>query len=134
MLAQIGDPRVVALDKTGQNQRVPVRVFNMSAKTITVMPHTTLCELQDVKVLRHIDIGQEETEDTARMSTQTVDKHKASLPDGVTLGGTDLSPEEKERATHMFCKWDSIFSKDSTDNGQRGLSLSVGRNQFFLKT
>ena len=82
-------PRVVALDKTGQNQRLPVRVFNMSAKTITVTPHTTLCELQEVKVLRLIDIGQEETEDTARMSTQTVDKHKASLPDGVTLDGTD---------------------------------------------
>ena len=30
-------PRVVALDKVGSYQRVPVRVFNMSAKTMTVM-------------------------------------------------------------------------------------------------
>ena len=41
-------PRVVALDKTGQTQRVPVRVFNMSAKTVTVKPHSPLCQLQEV--------------------------------------------------------------------------------------
>lgn len=45
-------PRVVALNKAGQNQRVPVRIFNMSARTITVSPHSTLCQLQEVKILR----------------------------------------------------------------------------------
>lgn len=34
-------PRVVALDKTGQNQLVSVRVFNISAKANTVTPHNT---------------------------------------------------------------------------------------------
>ena len=48
-------PRVVALDSPGQIQRVPVRIFNMSAKVITVKPHTSLCQLQEVKVLRHSD-------------------------------------------------------------------------------
>ena len=53
-------PRLVSLDQTGQNQRVSVRVFNISAKTITVQPKTPLCQLQEVKVLRHADIGLEE--------------------------------------------------------------------------
>ena len=44
-------PQVVAFDKAGQNQCVNVPVFNMSTKAITVLPHTTLCQLIEVKVL-----------------------------------------------------------------------------------
>ncbi len=35
--------------------KVPVRIFNMSAKTIKIRPQSILCELQDVKLLRHIE-------------------------------------------------------------------------------
>ena len=114
-------PRVVALDKAGQNQRVPVRVFNMSAKAITVAPHTTLCQLQEVKVLRHVDIGQNQTGDTVRISAQTADNTKATLPEGVSLDDTDLSETLKKRATQMFSKWDNIFSKGSSDIGHTKL-------------
>ena len=114
-------PRVVALDKAGQNQRVPVRVFNMSAKAITVAPHTILCQLQEVKVLRHVDIGQNQTGDTVRISAQTADNTKATLPEGVSLDDTDLSETQKERATQMFSKWDNIFSKGSSDIGHTKL-------------
>ena len=114
-------PRLVSLDQTGQNQRVSVRVFNISAKTITVQPKTPLCQLQEVKVLRHADIGLEETKDTARMSTQTVGDEHADLPDGINLDATDLSEEQKERATQMFSKWNSVFSKDLKDIGHTQL-------------
>ena len=114
-------PRVVALNSPGQNQRVPVRIFNMSAKVITVKPHTPLCQLQEVKVLRHADHGFEDTEDIATVSTQTIDNNKASLPDGISLENTDLNEKEKERATHLFQKWDSVFSKSLADMGHTKL-------------
>ncbi|MEW8316224.1 MAG: reverse transcriptase domain-containing protein [Candidatus Thiodiazotropha endolucinida] len=114
-------PRVVALDTAGQNQRVSVRIFNVSAKAITVTPHTPLCQLQEVKVLRQADMGLEETEDTARMATQTVDEMDASLPDGINLDKTDLSDEQKHRATQVFSKWNAVFSKDLKDIGHTSL-------------
>ncbi|MEW8544646.1 MAG: hypothetical protein AB2693_14040, partial [Candidatus Thiodiazotropha sp.] len=43
-------PRVVSLTQVGKNQRVPVRIFNISAKTISIKPQTTLCELQEIKL------------------------------------------------------------------------------------
>ena len=114
-------PRIVALDKTGQNQRVPVRLFNMSAKAITIKPHTPLCQLQEVTVLRQADIGIDDAGDTAMMSTHTTDESGVALPDGVSLENTDLSEEEKERATHLFRKWESVFLKSLTDIGRTNL-------------
>ena len=87
-------PWVVALDKTGQTPHIPVRVFNMSAETITVKPFNPLCKLQEVKVLRHVDTGIEESEDKVIMSIPTVDESLAALPDGISLRKTDLSEEE----------------------------------------
>ena len=48
-------PRVVSLEKPGRNQRISVRVFNMSAKILDIKPDSQLCELHEVKVLRSID-------------------------------------------------------------------------------
>ena len=84
-------------------------------------PHTPLCQLQEVKVLRHADHGFEDTEDIATVSTQTIDDNKASLPDGISLENTDLNEKEKERATHLFQKWDSVFSKSLADMGHTKL-------------
>ena len=114
-------PRVVALDSPGQNQHVPVRIFNMLAKVITVKPHTPLCQLQEVKVLRHAYHGFKDTDDIATVSTQTIDDNKASLPDGISLENADLNEKEKERATHLFQKWDSVFSKSLADMGHTKL-------------
>ena len=60
--------RVVALDKAGQNQLIHVCVFNMSANAITVSPNTTLCQLQEIKVLRNLHRYKVETEDTAKLA------------------------------------------------------------------
>ena len=45
-------PRVVAVSKDGRNARVPVKIFNMSAKVLTTPPRSLLCQLQVVKALR----------------------------------------------------------------------------------
>ena len=114
-------PRVVALDKAGQNQRVHVRVFNMSAKAITVSPHTTLCQLQEVKVLRNLDLDTVETEDTARMAMHNIEETNISLPEGINLDENDLNEEQKHEATKLFAKWESVFSKNLLDIGHTKL-------------
>ena len=92
-----------------------VCVSNLSAKAITVTPHSTLCQLQKDKVLRHVDMGHEEPENTARISTQTLYESRPTLPEGISLEGTDLSEEEKKRATKLFSKWECVFSKNFCD-------------------
>ena len=52
-------PRVVKLDAVGKYQRVPVRLYNISASPIEIAPKTDLCELHEVKVMRYIDLGVE---------------------------------------------------------------------------
>ena len=38
-------PRVVRLNRQGKTARVPVRIYNMSAKVITIAPRSLLCDL-----------------------------------------------------------------------------------------
>ena len=46
-------PRLVNLNQPGKSARVPVRIFNMSAKVLTIQPNTPLCELREAKALRN---------------------------------------------------------------------------------
>ena len=50
-------PRVVKIESVGKNQRVPIRIYNVSAKKIKITPKTTLGELQEIKVLRYLEVG-----------------------------------------------------------------------------
>ena len=103
-------PWVVALDKVGSYQRVPVRVFNMSAKTMTVTPQTVLCELQEVKVLREANLDMDQScNDAAKMAAHRVGEN-TQLPEGVNLDESDLDEDQKEVANNMFTKWSSMFS------------------------
>ena len=45
------------------------------------VPHTTLCQLQEVKVLRNLDLGTFETEDTARLAMHNIEESNVSLPE-----------------------------------------------------
>ena len=115
-------PRVVALDKVGSYQRVPIRVFNMSAKTMTVTPQTVLCELQEVKVLREADLEiDQKVENSARMASQRIEEQESELPTGVNLDESDLNEEQKDLAEKLFRKWNSIFSKGDLDIGRTKL-------------
>ena len=51
-------PRVIKLDTPGTGQIIPVRLYNISAKMIEIALKSNLCELQEVSVLRHLDIDQ----------------------------------------------------------------------------
>lgn len=90
---------------TGENQRLPVRIFNMSAKIIKIRPNSTLCELQEVKVLRNADPVQQTTnkDHTAFASQISVEEFKRTdLPEGVELDSSKLNLKQKEIATNLF--------------------------------
>ncbi len=58
-------PRVVSLQKTpGKTVRVPVRVCNLSARPVRILPRSTLCSLNEVKVV-----------DTWNPTSEDVPKH-----------------------------------------------------------
>ena len=73
-----------------------VRIFNISAKVLSIPPKSTLCEMQDVKILKHFDIEKNEKEQSAGINIQLVDQQKTEmcLPDGINLDNAKLSEEE----------------------------------------
>ena len=66
-------PRVVSLDKAEKSQRLPVRIYNMSAKVLTIKPKDNLCELHEVKILRNVD-PVPRTENKANVNQQRVEE------------------------------------------------------------
>ena len=57
-------PRVVSVKSPGKN-RIPVRIFNMTTKVVYLKPKCIICGLNEVKVMRHTDLGHEpETQKT----------------------------------------------------------------------
>lgn len=120
-------PRVVALNKAGRNARVPVKIFNMSAKALTIPPRALLCQLQEVKVLRSCNPLSDGTR-TATLSQQTTDnsvkeeKEPFKLSDiGVDLTDSVISEEQKSDAKITFEKWQSVFSRGPIDLGHTDL-------------
>ena len=46
---------ISVIGKNGKYQRVTVKIFNISAKVLTIKPKTPLCELHEVKFLTNIN-------------------------------------------------------------------------------
>ena len=120
-------PRVVAVNKAGRNARVPVKIFNMSAKALTIPPRALLCQLQEVKVLRSCNPLSDGTR-TATINQQTTDnsvkfeKKPFKLSDiGVDLTDSVISEEQKSDAKSIFEKWQSVFSRGPIDLGHTDL-------------
>ena len=114
-------PRVISLDKTERSQRVPVRIFNMSAKVLTTKPRSDICELHEVKVLRHADLETQQQE-TIQVKQHIAEEDKdtqneTNLPEGIDLGCSNLTTDQKERLQQFLFKWKDIFSKGITDLG-----------------
>ena len=120
-------PRVVAVNKPGRNARVPVKLFNMSAKVLTIPPRALLCELQEVKVLRSCNPLSEEDNaaTTCQQTANTTEKSKADnfkLSDiGVDLTDSIISEEQQDMAEAVFEKWQSVFSRGPLDLGRTDL-------------
>ena len=117
-------PRVVSLNSSGRNHRVPVRIFNISARPLIIKPQTLLCELQQVKVLRNADISDKTSSaQTANIAIQLrIDSEdQPTLPEGVKLENTKLDEDQMEKVTELFHQWKHVFSTGVTDIGQTDL-------------
>ena len=115
-------PRVVSLNKPGTSARVPVKVFNLSAKVVTIQPKATLCELQEVTVLRSADITQPSDNNTKvnvhQQNASVLDEKPSFTFD---LSESALNDEQKKLAQSFLSKWQPIFSQGPTDLGHTNL-------------
>ena len=111
-------PRVVTLNKPGTTTRVPVKLFNISVKAITIEPKTPLCELLEVKVLRSADISKK-SEKAAEINVhqQNVAKSETENPVNIDLTGSCLTEDQKGEAKNFLSGWKHNFSQASTDLG-----------------
>ena len=46
------------MNKPGTTARVPVKLLNKSVKVVTIPAKSTLCKLNEIKVLRSVDISE----------------------------------------------------------------------------
>jgi len=110
-------PRIVTLDKPGSTARVPVRLFNLSAKPISIPAKANICDLREVKVLRDA-FQDEETDDTAEVKQQKATSEDNSKPSEIDLENANLTTAQKEEVQSFLDRWQHIFSKDLTDLGK----------------
>ena len=115
-------PRIVSVEAPGKYQRVPVKLYNMSAKAVTIRPNSDLCELHDAKVLRSADIlnPKERTAHTQQQRIQrdeTSNPDSSDIPDGIDLQDSCISENQKGQLIQFLLKWKDNFSKDFTDLG-----------------
>ena len=109
-------PRIVSLQMIGTSQRVPVRIYNMSAKVLHIKPNSDLC-LHDVKVLRHIHPISSYIKKAHLNQQSTSVTGKEALPEGISLGDANISEDEKSQLSQFLGKWKHEFSTSFTDLG-----------------
>ena len=111
-------PWVVSLEKTGKTQRVHVRIYNMSAKSIKIKPNSDLCELHEVKVLRNIDpIDSKKSKEEQAWISQLHVNQKDQLPEGINLDKSALTTTQKEQLSQFLKRWQEVFSTGISDLG-----------------
>lgn len=112
-------PRVVRLDKPGTTARVPVRLFNITAKVVTIPAKSNICSLEEVKVLKSDPLADKHHSATpAYTHQQTTSVNNKT---GVDLEDTSLSQEQKQQVLNFLSQWQSVFSQGPNDSGRTNL-------------
>jgi hypothetical protein len=104
-------PRVVSV-KGGGRQKIPVRIYNITAKPVIIKLKSVFCELREVKVIR----DGFESDDQARPVTLNITEGKSLKDLGIKIED-DLPKYIKEDLQGMLTKWKSVFSTGPTDLG-----------------
>ena len=71
------------METSGKNQRVSVKIYNVSAKPIEITPKNPIRELQDIEVLGNMDLGenvsncQQQIDEATEQMSQGRKKHMA---------------------------------------------------------
>jgi hypothetical protein len=118
-------PRIVSLSNAGRTARIPVRIWNISSKVLTIPEKANLCNLEEVRVLRDAplfdvpvnqqDIKQED--ETCVFQDENHTTHNIKEEFGVKINEDLLTPDNKAKVYNLFKKWNQIFPKTSLDLG-----------------
>ena len=103
-------PRLVQVRPGKGYSRIPVRVYNMTAKPISVLPNTRLCQLQSVDVVRNVDPFEGKSKESSAL-----DKSFEEL--GIKIPSDSISADQREQAVKFLSKWKHLFSTGPTDLG-----------------
>ena len=103
--------RVVSV-KGGGRQNFPVRICNITAKSVVIKPKSVFCELREVKVIR----DGFEFDDQARPVKLSTTKGKSLTDLGIKIED-DLPKYIKENLKGMLTKWKSVFLTGPSDLG-----------------
>ncbi|MCW4346603.1 MAG: pol polyprotein, partial [Candidatus Thiodiazotropha endolucinida] len=111
-------PRVVALNKPGKSARVPVKIFNISAKAVIIPAKTPVCKLNEVSVVRSADISMNtDAKVSASLNQQSVAPEKDSILEQVNIEESCITQDQKDTAKQFLQQWQHIFSRGPLDLG-----------------
>ena len=116
-------PRVVELGTSGKNARIPVKIYNVTAKPIRIRAKEELCRLEEVKVLREADVCKTEEKHTTeelRKGQSQQETRDIKETYGVNIEERNLTETQKQKVTILFNKYHRIFPKTPTDLGHTG--------------
>ena len=104
-------PRVVALNNPGTSTGIPVKVFNMSARPVTIPAKSPVCELKEVTVLRSADITMASgNKNYASKHKQSVASETDNICEKLDLVESCLTEDQKKQAKEFLRKWQHIFT------------------------
>ena len=94
-------PRVLKFGRSAKVQKVPVKICNITAKTITIRPKSDICSISPVKVVDSL-------------ASETVDSgvpRKESIPVdlGVNIDKDNLSANQVENVHELLSSWKRVF-------------------------
>ena len=102
--------RVARTNRPGTTARIPICICNLSAKVVTILPHSSDCNLAEVKVLKRDPVKDMTESFTVEQHQHTVSEKTSKLD--IDLDGTVLSEKKKtnrggpefsiEMDTYMF--------------------------------
>ena len=81
------------------------------------MPHTPLCDLHEVKVLRSLSPTNDIETEPVDVSEEKQDNATPLNELGVKVNTNDLDTDQQNRITNLLHKWTPIFSKGPIDLG-----------------
>ncbi len=110
-------PRVVSLKNPGKTARVPVRVCNLSAKTIRIESKSVLCNLEEVNVLRSVPLCEKSDAENEEVNVYNIQNDEPHRDFGVDIEDSELTEEQKSKVFNLFKKWETIFPKSKIDIG-----------------
>ena len=111
-------PRLVSLSEVESGERVPVRVFNMSAKVLEIKPRSILCDLHEAKAVRNADATTvPKTNARGSEGERKADDEMKTQIKGLSLDDSKIDEHQKAALNDFLSKWKHLFSESISDLG-----------------